>query len=266
MNSDKEKIVKYSQLYSRFLRLWTFIENFRLTTKQCLDLDSTRSHLRNFQKEGYMELIKDKDLRNAFSPIVDNEQKFNEILDAGVQEVIKSTKIPIEVASLVYMHSVLDALLFDLLECTADLDRNRWLQYIAQQKNDRRILPREIIEKSKAQLVDELLSKCLNRFRGKSIMRKCKRIFEICSSSKNCQFLPDYVYDEKKIKEIDDLRHDVIHGLKINLPIPDVEEKLTYLKRTALHFLAMIKVEFKLYIDLDIVRESFLQLKDNADC
>jgi hypothetical protein len=260
MVSDKRKnITKFSQLYSRFIQLWTFIEAFRLTVKDCLSLNSTQSYLYDFQKEGFLESAKDKVIYNALADMINDKAKFNEALDTGVREILKKTKIPIDVACLVFMHSVLEATLYDLLEFTVELDKDKWLEYIIKQKSDTRITPIDVVEKTKEELVEGLLAKSLNRFQRKSIMKKCKRLFEICESTNKDKLLSDYLYDEKKLKNIDDLRHDIVHGLKINVPVSDAEEKLRYLKTTASYFILMIAKEFKLHINLDEVRMSFLQ-------
>ena len=55
----------------------------------------------------------------------------------------------------------------------------------------------------------------------------------------------DYVFNARKLREIDNLRHEIVHGLRLE-EIDDVDEKLWFLMKTGIHFLVMLNLRYDL--------------------
>lgn len=241
---------KWNRLYGAYIHLHTFIKAVRSNVTGMLELDSTNSYLEDVGRQAITGL--NPYLNEAFSDIIADKQGLDRIVDEAAKRFIFKIQNYIDATSIIFMHSILEASLVDLLQITLGLSRSKWLKYIAEKTVTYGTLNDEKLE----QLQNRSLQKCFNKLKRRSIMTKCKHIFEICQETDISSIMPRYEYNKEKLKEIDDLRHDIVHGLKIEGTIDDMNEKIEYLTKTGFYFFHVIHRTYDLTIDMDSIEKS----------
>ncbi len=100
------------------------------------------------------------------------------------------------------------------------------------------------------EVVDKIIQKEIWSIRrNESLIKKANLLLAICKPSATD---PDYTFDEERMKAIDKLRQDVVHGDLLGSEIADVDMKLTYLRDTWMYFFKMMHKTFGLRIDTTV--------------
>lgn len=170
-------------------------------------------------------------------------------LDNIYKKMVKNTfydfDAVIESTSLIFVHSILDDSAFKFCQVSALVSPSDWENFI----KDKPVKLYEI----KSSIYEEILKKLLNdyliKFERESVLKKIDRLFEICKPPLKLESSKNYKFNRSKVKELDTLRHDIIHGNRPIVRIPDIEIKLEYLQKTTFHLGYLINYKYKLKID-----------------
>ena len=84
--------------------------------------------------------------------------------------------------------------------------------------------------------------------RSESLINKTDLLLEICKPS-GPPSNPNYKFDAAKLKAIDKLRQDIVHGDLLGTAIADIGEKLEYLRNTWMYFFMLMHERFRLRLD-----------------
>lgn len=148
---------------------------------------------------------------------------------------LKLTLNIVNSSSLVLVHSLVDALVNDLLNITAIVARPFW----EASHQDRSVKLRDV---HSAQNLDDLrraiVTKSLDEFaRTKSLADRVDRIHTICSPkesgcsgerySLNC--VEGFTYERAKLEEIDRARQNIIHHKGVTDDLPNIQEQIVFL-------------------------------------
>lgn len=154
----------------------------------------------------------------------------------------------VEGASLIYAHSLLDGIAYDLCECIAMISPLAWRTHVEMKK----VALKDVIARSRDDLERELVDSYLTSLERESLPKKVEALFSVCHPKKDFSpFVreePQYAYDSKRLCKLDDQRHDLVHGLlPISTSVGTVE--LEYMQKTALYLAAMVSASFGVKAD-----------------
>jgi hypothetical protein len=88
--------------------------------------------------------------------------------------------------------------------------------------------------------------------RSESLIYKTDLLLEICKPS-GPPSNPTYKFDAPKLKAIDKLRQDIVHGDLLGTAIADIDEKLEYLRNTWMYFFMLMHETFGLRLDMTVL-------------
>lgn len=150
-----------------------------------------------------------------------------------------------EASSLVFAHSLLDAISIDLCRVVLRLDASVWRSFVSGKK----ATLNEILEKGAGGIESELATTWVDGLERESILKKIDSIFSVCRPAANFQPIEDYTYDRQTLGRIDQERHDLVHGeLPSNCQVS--VNDILFLQQTSLFLCAMVNERFGVQADV----------------
>jgi hypothetical protein len=192
-------------------------------TMNLLSSDKYLSNRKKFIEEGWVEKTPNFLLKNTINT-------FNSAIDS---------------ASLIFAHSILDAVAFEYCQLIAEDSPMSFKEKLSNKK----LSLSDISNNSYEDLLKLQLNKFLEDFERESMLKKFELLFYLCKPPEVYEPLENYKYDNKRISELDKLRHDYVHGVGIVNKLPNGEEDITYLEKTLYFFTALIQDTFGYKID-----------------
>jgi len=156
-----------------------------------------------------------------------------------------------EAASFVFAHSTLDAILVELVEYSAELTPERWKNLI--KNKEVAVKLGDLNQVTLDNLTTNEIRKEVGRAVKQSLKNRAQIFYSVCSPqhfSKESGYEGYGVtFDLEKIDHLDRRRHDIVHGVSLQERFPTIKEDISYLGRTAVHFLNLF--EQTILIDID---------------
>jgi len=191
-----------------------------------------------FQEWADAGILKNLAWRNDYEA----QRKFAE---AWTTKQIDRSQAFIDAFALVFAHSLLDVAVNDLLEITTLTDHSSWCERVA----GRKVTIEAIRKNSCENLEKEMIRTALEDLKKESVLKKADTLYSICKPNPAFVGVKEFRYSRETIGELDSLRHDVVHKVRIENPIDGIKEKLSYLQSTAMHLIMMVRESYDLKID-----------------
>jgi hypothetical protein len=161
------------------------------------------------------------------------------------EQTLKNASSSVDAASLLFAHSVLEDGLNSFLGITSDVAPEFWKDRVKKKPFDLEAVMKHGLDDVVASFVRE---KIWSIRRSESLINKTDLLLEICKPS-GPPSNPNYKFDAAKLKTIDRLRQDIVHGDLLGTAIADVDEKLEYLRNTWMYFFMLMHDSFGLRLD-----------------
>jgi hypothetical protein len=161
------------------------------------------------------------------------------------EQTLKNASSSVDAASLLFAHSVLEDGLNSFLGITSDVAPEFWKDRVKKKPFDLEAVMKHGLDDVVASFVRE---KIWSIRRSESLINKTDLLLEICKPS-GPPSNPNYKFDAAKLKTIDRLRQDIVHGDFLGTAIADVDEKLEYLRNTWMYFFMLMHDSFGLRLD-----------------
>lgn len=246
-----EANIAFSEVFDRFLSTWGMISQFRTFTT--MGIKNTENNYKVYISKIVDEMRPDGFLYGALKDTTSffesgDNRKF---IDNALKQAIRKTSSIIDATALVFGHSILDALLNDYLDIIFIKDPSSYDYLLMNQK----VKIEELIDFGKDEILNIKRKRKISNLKRESIVIKSDILHNICSPSHNYN-AGGYKFDKNYIENIDNARHNIVHGLTINFKSEEIEEYLDYLFKSAGYYLYMMFKKFDLKIIADpLIRE-----------
>lgn len=162
------------------------------------------------------------------------------------EQTMKNASYSVDAASLVFAHTVLEDGINSYLGITSHFKPDFWKDRVKKKQFD--------LEAVMKHGLDDVVGKIIQKEiwsirRNESLVKKANLLLAICKPSVPD---PDYTFDEEKVKAIDKLRQDIVHGDLLGNEIADIDEKLSCLRNTWMYFFKTMHETFGLRIDTTV--------------
>lgn len=164
---------------------------------------------------------------------------------------VSSFRTAIDAASLVFMHSALDAAVSDLCEAVALSAPQDWDVFVG----ERRVTMSRVKEAAYEELRGDELRKHLDALSKESLIKRVDRLYALCRPEAGLELIAGYVFDRDRLVAVDETRHDIIHGVGTNTAVSGVEPLLEFIFRTGLHLFALVNWRYDLKLDVGLYFE-----------
>jgi len=238
----------FNQIFLRSLRLWATITNFRDSVLGVIDAVSKRQQA---QIENVYDML-------AYDPdcarLLSNQRDFAEKVDktkfvtTAAGEIMARTTSSLDAATVVFVHSILDAAAIDYCRVTAMAAPSDWEPDL--RGNAVRLT--EIRGSTYDELLRRKLGDRLQSLERESLLTKIDRLLARCQPPAGWSPMNNYKFDLETMKRLDEQRHDIVHGLAIGRPLKDFPlspESLWYLQRTLMYFAGLVNRKYGLMLD-----------------
>jgi hypothetical protein len=146
-------------------------------------------------------------------------------------------------SGLVFAHSFLEFVLEILLRMTRLCDIASWLLLIGTKKVPLSTVLEGKIESS----IEAKLNDFIAVLHKERLLIKIDYLAKLLKVSITKSSIIDYTYDSKRLTDIDTLRHQLAHHRKKDYSVDIAEVDITYLYRTAFHFLDLVVHRYDLH-------------------
>ena len=148
----------------------------------------------------------------------------------------------IKAASVVFWHSVLDAVTLDLCQVTTIVAPEAWDFEVG-----RKTVPLDNVRSSNyVDLRSRALRKRLEELDRESVVKKIEILYKCCGIEKIWSSVEGYSFDLTRVQQIDGRRHEIVHGNGLMAVSKINEADIDYLASTARHLCVMVAVHFSL--------------------
>jgi hypothetical protein len=173
------------------------------------------------------------------------------VLDGSYQSVAaKNTETQLNAvmsyvaaSGLVFAHSFLESVLETLLRITRLCDIAPWLSFIGTKV----VSVSAILEIGLEPAIEARLNKFIEALRKEGLLIKIDYLAKVLKCSILKSSIVNYTYDSKRLEDIDTLRHEFSHHRKKDYRVETAQADITYLYRTALHFLDLVVDHYDLH-------------------
>ena len=156
-----------------------------------------------------------------------------EAVEGAARNTIADAAMTAEAASIVFMHSMVDTAAHDYCQICAMLDPGDWYEKVKGEK----------ITLAQAHggldaLVRTAVEREVKRLKNESLPGKIEILQAVCKPL-GVQLLKGYVYDADQMKQIDQLRHRLVHQGIDKSPV-DVITAIEFMERTQVYLSALV--------------------------
>ena len=175
-------------------------------------------------------------LRPDFGTAEDREKALQSApgnAQAAADNTIADAIVASAAASIVFMHSMVDAAAHDYCQVCALLDPSDWFLKIRSDK--------VTLEQARGDfdaLLRAAVAREIGRLKNESLPNKIAVLQAVCKPG-SAQLLKGYVYDAERMKRIDDFRHTVVHEKIVKSP-DDVIADVEFMERTQVYLSVLV--------------------------
>jgi len=162
------------------------------------------------------------------------------------ETVITNANAAVDATSIVFAQSILDDCAWSYLKVCAMVCPDDWESLIDAKKVDLRTMREQKYEAIRAELIEAKL----NQLERESLITKIDLLFSLCRPPTDYAPIGHYQYDRERLLRIDKDRHGIIHQSAFNTALPNVEDDLLYISKTAWFIMGLVNQRYGLRIDM----------------
>lgn len=238
----------FNQAYVRNMKLWSSITTFRDSLLGVSDAVLKR------QQEQVVKMYDSLAYDPAYRKLLVNPKGFADKVDkvkfvaTTADAFLKGTIDSLDAATVVFVHSVVDAAAFDYCRVTAVAAPADWEQDL----KSTQIPLSDIANSSYEELLRRKLDDHLQKLERESLRTKIDRLSARCQPPPKWSPMNNYEFDSEIVKRLDDQRIEIVHGAALGRPLkvyPVSHDALWYLQRTTMYFAGLVNLKYGLQID-----------------
>ena len=230
------------------------ISGFRSNLRTAIPLSETSLFKKN------LSFISDALNDPIFRPIfkdpdsLEKDEKYVQFTLDVTKRSIQQTERGIESASVVFLHSALDALLYHYCKVSALIIPLHWFKYVQNKKYSLQ----ELHDKTRSKVIIDACFKFVESIEKNSLLYKADKLHEVCLQTAispnqvNPPKIQNYEYSKDRLEKFDKLRHNIVHHSTFPDEISDVDDLLRYICETGFYFTCLINQSYYLRIDPNI--------------
>jgi hypothetical protein len=167
---------------------------------------------------------------------------------------IRQSRRRIDAASVVFIHSLLDATLYSLCDISFALNPDDWLPFV----KERKIKVGDLLADGKTEAVQAVTKDFLVSLERESLIKKSDVLHVICKPPAHANFASNFTFSKDALETFDKLRHDIVHGLQFGSEIFTIKRELNFGLKAGVYFSSMVR--YKYGLEKEISEQQYEQL------
>jgi hypothetical protein len=225
-----------ARCYDRF----RFVLSFRITAKA--NMEAAKEKIQADKVTYVANMLTDPEFEKIF---IDKEKFFevnppDKIIEEMTTQTVAEMELMMNAASLVFVHSVLDAAALDFCRVTAMAAPKDW-ESVVEKKGIS-------LAEAKAAPYDQLLEQKVKDFfvqlERESLLAKADLLLARCKPPAKWSPMNNYEYDKNRLEYLDQFRHNIIHGDGMGMELKNSDDEIDYLMKTAHYFMGLVNLRY----------------------
>ena len=187
------------------------------------------------------------------------EKMASESLDAfqlvkNPDAAIRHSKRRIDAATVIFIHSLLDATIYSLCKISHAIKPNDWLSFV----KDRSLKIADVLTDGQDKAIQAITEKFLVSLEREPIVKRSDILHAICKPASNSNYASHFKCSRSALEAFDNLRHDIVHGQQSGKEIFPVEQELNFGLKAGVYFSSMVRHTYGL--EQEISEQQYEQL------
>jgi hypothetical protein len=236
--SEPERL--FNDVVARCYDRWRFVLSFRITAKTSMAAAADQI------AADKITFVADMLHGSEFDKILIEKEKFFELnppeklVEQMTAQTIAEMELVMNAASIVFVHSVLDAAALDFCRVTALAAPKDWEGAVEKKS----VSLAEAKEANYDQLLQQKLADHFLQLEKESLLKKADLLLGRCKPEPKWSPMNAYEYDRKRLEYLDGFRHNIIHGDGLGMELKNADDEIDYLMRTALYFMGLVNLRY----------------------
>lgn len=241
-----EAIRLFSRASVRALEFLGTISAARQTVEKTMPHGKKALELENI--DTVLDMLSDSKLSKIFKdPAAMIAGEYREFAKRITDQSIASASSLVSAASLVFAHGVFDATLFDYCRVSALWAWKDWLELV----KNRKVSIGDVEQERKYRTLLKSVDGYLVQLERESILKKADLLHQVIKPGDYRTSVRDYAYSRDRLESIDLARHDAVHRLRFREGFGEIDETISYLRKTVVYFMGVLHYRYGLKIDLN---------------
>ncbi len=258
MSTDVNLNAEFAVVFNNFLLQTNKIITFRNDVLFLIENGKDQLLSKANQK---IRIIKDfsKSAKTPIKVTPEVEKMVGESLDAfqfvkNPDISIRHSKRRIDAATIVFIHSLLDATIYSLCKISHSLNSNDWTPFI----KDRKIEIETVLANTKDKVIQAATEKFLISLERESIVKRSDILHAICKPTPQTKHANNFVFSKASLEAFDNLWHDIVHGQQSGREIFTIDQELNFGLKAGVYFSSMVRHKYGL--EKEISEQQYEQL------
>jgi hypothetical protein len=235
-----------SEIFARTLSSWNSVYTFRWMGQ--LGLPAAKKTAEWQHETTVQQFAEAEEYASMFT--VDREILIDRGVFAGVaksltEQSVDTFEASLDAAALIFTHSVLDGAALDWCRVCAMAEPTDFLPMLG----DRRIALRDVQRSTFPVLLNGAIKSYLDNLERESLPKKMDLLFRLCQPPAGFEGVQGYQYDRDRLAQLDQLRHDYVHGRARLSRLPNGDDDLLFLQHTGSFMVPLVHQHYGVGID-----------------
>ena len=238
--SEAERL--FNDVVARGYDRWRFVLSFRITAKASMAAAAKQI------EADKITFVADMFYGSEFDKILIDKEKFFEmnppdkIVQNMTEQTVQEMELVMNAASIVFVHSVLDAAALDFCRVTALVAPTDWETFVEKKG----VSLAELKDANYDKLLQQKLKDYFVQLERESLLTKADQLLARCKPEAKWSPMNNYEYDRKRLEYLDKFRHNIIHGDGLGMELKNADDEIDYLMRTALYYMGLVNLRYGL--------------------
>jgi len=230
----------FNDVVARCYDRWRFVLSFRITAKASMAAAAKQI------EADKISFVADMLYGSEFDKILIEKKKFFEmnppekIVQSMTEQTVQEMELVMNAASIVFVHSVLDAAALDYCRVTALAAPKDW-ETVVEKKG---VSLAELKGATYDQLLDQKLKDYFEQLERESLFAKADQLLARCKPPAKWSPMNNYEYDRKRLEYLDKFRHNIIHGDGLGMELKNADDEIDFLMRTGLYYMGLVNLRY----------------------
>lgn len=243
MATPAEKL--FSEALGRNIKTWSTVGTFRQTLQAGL---AAAAEAKAGEAANLYELLtKDPEYTVLLTNVEDFSRAMTkaQFVEFSAKQSVETAINSLNAATILFAHSMVDGAAFDYCRVTALHAPQDWEPDLLNKQVPLSLVRDTSFEDIRRSKLEAILAD----LEMESLEKKIDRLHARCKPEKGWSSMRGYAFDMERIKRLDKLRQDIVHGDALGRPIADVENEFDYMQRTCMYFMGLVHYRYGLQID-----------------
>jgi hypothetical protein len=178
------------------------------------------------------------------------KDKRQEMLAALTETNVKTADAAVDAACLVFAHSVVDAIVSDVIRLVADIAPEEWIAFL----ENRKASLKDVRDGGFDKVYSAVLDNYIEELSKEALSKRIAVLMQKCQPCPEISMPPDHkaiVYDKERLERLDKMRQEIIHRIQTEQAIPNLDDELEYMRQVCLYVLMIARHRFKIEVKLE---------------